>query len=263
MGVRHDVPVNVWGYFEGKPELFAALVAAIAVVGGVVGAKMQANGGRAQAAAAREAAEIAAEAQRASTLWSVRQVQVAEFVQAVREAVRLSDRFYLEPDGGELQNRAHAAYQAASLKKAEIELIASRGVVNAAQAVLLSASEYSMEARSGGPTSYAELTLLRLNFSSDEETARAAEAANAAFYFGGETSYSSRLELLLAVPGLSSAQAYRLARDASHPGQREQSREDANRDLEEKLAEFVVAARDMLNSEDQSAPRLPTRRRWR
>ncbi|MEU9089748.1 hypothetical protein [Streptomyces sp. NPDC048428] len=256
--------MDVWKYFEGKPELFAALVAAIAIVGGVVGAKMQANGGRAQAAAAREAAEIAAEAQRVATLWSVRQVQVAEFVQSVREAVRLSDRFYLEPDGGELQNRAHAAYQTASLKKAEIELIASRGVVNAAQAVLLSASEYSSAARSGGPTAYAELTLLRLIFDGEDQTARAASAANMALNAGSGMSYAPRLELLLAVPGLSEAQAHRLARDSNEPGRRDQTREDLTRDLDEKLTTFVDAARTMLKSEDDIAPAVPPQhRQWR
>ncbi|MEU3690321.1 hypothetical protein [Streptomyces narbonensis] len=67
-------------YFEDNPEIFAAMVAAIAILGGllgsIVGAKIQANGGRDQAAAAREAARIAAEAQRVAALWNVRQSRV-------------------------------------------------------------------------------------------------------------------------------------------------------------------------------------------
>ncbi|MFJ5142761.1 hypothetical protein [Streptomyces sp. NPDC088707] len=69
-------------YFEDNPEIFAALVAAIAILGGllgsIIGAKFQANGGRDQAAAAREAAKIAAEAQHIAALWSVRHMQTAE-----------------------------------------------------------------------------------------------------------------------------------------------------------------------------------------
>ncbi|MGW4701732.1 hypothetical protein [Streptomyces sp. NPDC004285] len=111
-----------WKYFEENPEIAAALVAAIAVVAGIVGAKIQANAGRAQAAAAREAAQIAAEAQRVAALWSVRQVQVAEFLEQIREVRRLGDLFYTQDStDGALTSQFCEAERLMVRKEAEIE----------------------------------------------------------------------------------------------------------------------------------------------
>ncbi|MFE5511658.1 hypothetical protein ACFQ9J_13695 [Streptomyces sp. NPDC056529] len=255
-------------YFEEHATFFGVAVPILAVVGSFAGSWaagwMQARGGRDQAAAAREAATIAAEAQRVAALWTVRQTQVAEFVQGVREVVRLYDRFFLEPDTSDLYFQVEAANQDVSLKKAEIELIASSIVVDAAQAVLVSVVEYSSMARTGGPASYAELILLRLILSDEEEVARAAGTAQSALQEGSGFSYRDRLALLEAVRGISPRQAQRLAHAANHPGQLGEVREDAIRDLDEKLTAFVSAAREMLRSEDDVAPAAPEqRRRWR
>ncbi|MGW8767836.1 hypothetical protein ACWGN5_35730 [Streptomyces sp. NPDC055815] len=151
-------------YFEDNPEIFTGLVAVLALIGAllgsVIGAKIQANGGRDQAAAAREAARIAAEAQRVAALWTVRQVQIAEFVRSVRELMQLYGRLYTENDAG-LYGQVTAAYQAVTLRKAEIDLIASGDVAAAADAVLRSADTFVGEARHGGLMARLEMTALR------------------------------------------------------------------------------------------------------
>ncbi|MFH9736534.1 hypothetical protein ACH4MA_02395 [Streptomyces roseolus] len=153
-------------YFEDNPEIFAAIVAAIAILGSIIGAKIQANGGRDQAAAAREAAQIAAEAQRVAPLWSVRQLQVAEFIRCAREAVVISQRLYeAEPDDEELRRQVHAAYQAMESKAAELILIATEKVVDAVEATLLAAEELEREAMNSGPTAHAESVFTRLYLS--------------------------------------------------------------------------------------------------
>ncbi|MFH8628223.1 hypothetical protein ACH4A8_41165 [Streptomyces vietnamensis] len=89
---------DLWKYFEGKPEFLTAVAAIIAIVGALIGAKIQANSGRAQAAAAREAAQIAAEAQRVAALWTVRQVQVAELIRSANTLYRKSSRLWKVED---------------------------------------------------------------------------------------------------------------------------------------------------------------------
>ncbi|MFF9147200.1 hypothetical protein ACF1BN_20310 [Streptomyces sp. NPDC014861] len=257
-------------YFEDNPEIFAALVAAIAILGGllgsVIGAKIQANGGRAQADAAQKAAEIAAEAQRVAALWNVRQLQVAEFIRCVREAVATSQRLYeAEPDDQELRQLVHAAYQAIEFKAAELILIATEEVVNVVEATLLAAEELEQEAMDSGPTAHAEAVFTRLYLSRDMETARAARVAqNVLNAETGET-YESRTRALRGVPGLSETLAHELAVN-SGGGNRLQWIETGGRKsnvLEEKLAELVRATRTMLRSEDDVAPATPEpRRRW-
>ncbi|MFC8177210.1 hypothetical protein, partial [Streptomyces sp. NPDC057325] len=127
-------------YFEDNPEIFAALMAAIAIVGGligsIIGAKIQANGGRDQAAAAREAAKIAAEAQHVAALWSVRQAQVAEFIHSLREVRRVSMLYYdHHATTADLGTQLREAQQALGRRRAEIELIVPETVVLAAKEV--------------------------------------------------------------------------------------------------------------------------------
>ncbi|GGT54670.1 hypothetical protein GCM10010271_68170 [Streptomyces kurssanovii] len=159
-------------YFEENPDLFAAVVAALAIVGGllgsVIGAKIQANGGRDQAAAAREAAKIAAEAQRVAALWTVRQVQIAEFIQGVREVRRISDLFYKQNavvDGLDVQ--LSEAQQVVSRKLAEIELIVPFAVVLAAQKVTESLDCHVRLVHVAGPAEYFLQYVQRQVFSED------------------------------------------------------------------------------------------------
>lgn len=126
-------------WIEANPEAFAALVAVLAIVGGLagslIGAKIQANGGRDQAAAAREAAQIAGESQRAAALWTVRQVQAAAYIQQAREVMRIGEPMFTHNDAaGGLSEQVHAATQDLGHRRAELELVATRAVVAAARA---------------------------------------------------------------------------------------------------------------------------------
>ncbi|MET9346268.1 hypothetical protein [Streptomyces termitum] len=124
-------------YFEDNPEIFAALVAALAILGGflgsIIGAKIQANGGRDQAAAAREAAAATNEAQRVAALWTVRHVHMAELLQRVDEVHRLARLFFAEDSTSGLESQLREARQAVVQKQAEVELIAPGPVVDAAR----------------------------------------------------------------------------------------------------------------------------------
>ncbi|MFE5483018.1 hypothetical protein [Streptomyces sp. NPDC056527] len=163
-------------YFEENPDLFAALVALVAVVGGlagsVIGAKIQANGGRAQATAAREAAQISSEAQRVAALWTVRHVQTAEFIQQARQVVRAADRAYTTDDEGSVRE----ALQVLTQKQAQVELIASRCVIDGAANVVRSVEDFARLALKRGPAAYAEFVLQRI-MTSGSCTVEVVEAA--------------------------------------------------------------------------------------
>ncbi|MFE5484062.1 hypothetical protein [Streptomyces sp. NPDC056527] len=79
---------NAIDFVKDNPEVFAALVAAIGILGGIAGnwisAAVQAAGGRAQANAAVDAARISAEAQRMAALREDRKAQLAVFIRCAR-----------------------------------------------------------------------------------------------------------------------------------------------------------------------------------
>ncbi|MFE7595577.1 hypothetical protein [Streptomyces sp. NPDC057494] len=257
---------GLWKYFEENNEIFAALVAVLAIggglVGSIIGAKIQANGGRDQAAAAREAAEIAAEAQRVAALWTVRQVQVAEFIRSVREVVWTSNRLVqaLDPDS---LTQAETARQAMGLRVAEIELVVPLSVLAKAYGTYASAVEYWELAWGKAPVVSAERALHRLVRSSDLETASAAVAA-ARLLLDDDASGTDLWSALAAVPGLPSEQVTLLTErrgDTGHSIARQ--RQEATRLLDERTTELVEAAREMLKSEDDVASAVPQqRRRW-
>ncbi|MFC9490729.1 hypothetical protein ACFTZM_32275, partial [Streptomyces hydrogenans] len=128
-------------FFEEHAAFFAVVVPIATIVASFAGSWaagwMQARGGRDQAAAAREAAAATNEAQRVAALWTVRQVQVAEFVQRVRELVRVSELFYERNNADRsISVQIGEARQALVQKQAEIELIAPKVVVQAADSVV-------------------------------------------------------------------------------------------------------------------------------
>ncbi|MCX5232918.1 hypothetical protein [Streptomyces sp. NBC_00233] len=257
---------GLWKYFEENHEIFAALVAFLAIGGGllgsVIGAKIQANGGRDQAAAAREAAQTAAEAQRVAALWSVRQVQTAEFIRSVRELVWSSNRLFEVLDS-DSQTQAEAARQALGLRVAEIELVVPRDVMTTAHAVYESAVQYWDLAWTASPLLSAERNLRLLAGSNDPETGRAALEAIRVLYDDG-ASHLARLGALTAVPGLPHHQVVLLVENRRDPEPSVwHQKDEAGRALNERMDELVTAARAMLRSEDDVAPAVPEqRRRW-
>ncbi|MFD8009556.1 hypothetical protein [Streptomyces sp. NPDC058955] len=257
-------------YFEDNPEIFAALVAAIAILGGllgsVMGARIQANGGRDQAAAAREAAEIAAEAQRVAALWSVRQLQVAEFIRSVREMMSVYNGMYRSDDDAESRRaRVDAASKEMALREAEIRLIAPAKVAHAATEVSRAAKKAGVGAMRWGPLAGGRVALRRLCDSEDDAVRHEARAARRVLD-DESSSRTARRQALSAVEGLSGEHIRRLSEPPTKPTQRIVEGKDAHqREVDAKMARLVNAAREMLKSEDDVPPALPApkqRRGW-
>ncbi|MFE1378174.1 hypothetical protein ACFW6S_04340 [Streptomyces sp. NPDC058740] len=252
-------------YFEDNPEIFAALVAALAIVGsylaGVRGAKIQANGGLDQAAAAREAAQIAAEAQRVAALWTVRQTQVAAFIEGVREVQHVSGLFY-EQDmtASDLNAQLREAQKLLGRRRAEIELIVSEDVVVAAHEVIESLNRLVALGRIAGPGEYFTLALNRQMFGDDpaesalaRQAVDALDALRAAAETGDVAAASDQARMLrraaqdVAATGASFASSAIVAAAAFTPGMAASVTEHRD-DLDAKMAVLVDAARAMLRS---------------
>ncbi|MFE5106002.1 hypothetical protein [Streptomyces sp. NPDC056663] len=265
--------MDVWSYFEGKPEIFAALVALLVGVGAVLGAKIQANGGRDQAAAAREAAKIAAEAQHVAALWTVRQVQVAEYMQRVREVERLIERLYTEDSSnGELEARLGEAEQAMDQKQAELELIASEAVVEAAMKLREAVWHARSYAVKTGPLRYAQLVIyIQMDSDDPGDVAIAQQAREAVEELHAAKRQGNRMEIerahrqarvaLCEVEAITNDLASSaLPKFAENGWLLEQ--DSGQFSLLRKMETLVSAAREMLRSEDNVAPTVPPQRRW-
>ncbi|WP_189951359.1 hypothetical protein [Streptomyces roseolus] len=275
-------------YFEDNPEIFAALVAAIAILGGllgsIIGAKIQANGGRDQAAAAREAARIAAEAQHVAALWSARQVQTAEFIQKVNEIRLLSGLWYTQDaDDTGLETAIRDAWQANGRKRTEVILIAPAGVVTAVRGVVEALDNLlRLDKRLGSMTYVFERVSLLLLSEDQEVSSKAHEVLgdmallrNAAPGRMTSSSFSPArpegeldairariLSVVQELPGMSQRHAYTASRsEGVRDLQSEKSQ--AENELDAREAVLIEAAREMLRSEDRVVPApVPVQRRW-
>ncbi|GGR51677.1 hypothetical protein [Streptomyces roseolus] len=268
--------MDVWNYFEGRPEIFAAVVAAVGIVGAVVGARIQANGGRAQAAAAREAAQIAADAQREAALWSVRQVRTAEFIQKVREVERICELFYSEGDlvGQRVPGKLHDAFQEMIQKHAEIALMAPSPVVHATNFVGSAVEDLAELATSAGPGEFLRGALIDMSVSEDPDSSSKAfraidalsELASARLANENRAVLFSRAfidatEALRDIPGISDAHIGSALTEFPFVVRDEKLRR--KQAVAESGGALVEAARAMLRSEDNvTLVRLPRARRW-
>ncbi|MFF2306016.1 hypothetical protein ACFVVP_26355 [Streptomyces sp. NPDC058128] len=250
-------------YFEDNPEIFAALVAAIAILGGllgsVIGARIQANGGRDQAAAAREAAQIAAEAQRVAALWTVRQVQVAELIRTANALIEMCDRLWLA-GGDELAGQLTAASAAVSSRWNEVRLIVTEKVEEAAGELARSAIAVEENSQQNAPVIHARNHLARI-VGDDQNVANEIAEIVAA----DEDAQDRSRALCNIIPGLSEEHAYHYV--AFHRISSMGIMQRTNRvrhDFNEALSALVREAREMLRAQDDVAPAPATqRRRWR
>ncbi|MFB6632178.1 hypothetical protein ACFCWY_19995 [Streptomyces sp. NPDC056362] len=264
-------------YFEDNPEIFAALVAAIAIVGGllgsVFGAKIQARSGQDQASAAREAAQIAAEAQRLAALWTVRQVQVAEFVHSARAVRRMIDSYYTRnPFDGTSRTQLQEAEQAMFQKEAEIELIVPRAVARAAEALVDTLDALAGIAIFTAPGKYVARTLSEKAVGEDGDASvlarRALGALSEWVAIRDSTDPVERNRVSRnAVQAVQSALG--MNREEAHGAlvsiemtELSERRERLGGELEAQMEPLVAAAREMLRSEDDIAPAVPQQRRW-
>ncbi|MEU6168062.1 hypothetical protein [Streptomyces tanashiensis] len=257
-------------YFENNPDLFAAFIAALAIIGGLagslLGAKIQANGGRDQAQAAREAAEIAAEAQRVAALWSVRQVQTAEFIQQVREVSRAAEQLYTQEITAELTEQVRDACQVMLLKQTEIELVASNAVIVSADVLVKSVEEAVELAQRRGPSRHAQTLLNQLCFHSDRQVGSRALQVRTALDDLRSSNLDHGSDVLMTgfydaveggVAGLTEDHIRRLRYDMTEP-ELGPLRAAATHDLNVKTTFLIEAARDMLRSNDDVRLRQPS-----
>ncbi|MER5966679.1 hypothetical protein [Streptomyces sp. NPDC002057] len=267
-------------YFEDNPEIFAALVAAIAILGGllgsVIGAKIQAKSGQDQAAAAREAAQIAAEAQRVAALWTVRQIQVAEFIQSAREFERgildsLSGKN--NPFDPAVNNQRNEVRHALLRKQAEIELVAPSSVAEVADAVFQKLDTFENVVNFLWPEAYVTAALNRQVRRDDPAASALAVAARSAVdqwhvahEANAEDASSKRREAhqaLRSAMGLTTEDAEIVLLSIVVLPILSGAREERQNELKELMAALVGAAREMLRSDDDVAPTVPPqRRRW-
>ncbi|MFE6853940.1 hypothetical protein ACFVDH_24485 [Streptomyces sp. NPDC057674] len=248
--------MDVWKYLVENPELVGALVAAF--IGSLGGGWIQARGGRAQAAAAQKAAEITAEAQRVAGLWNVRQVQVAEFIRSIREATQSAERHYREGYEPPLRDEVRGAFREAALRKAEVQLVASREVMSAAETVMGCADELMSAVRRNWPYSYAETMLVELLNHEDEAIRDRASTAQRICEEPG-TSFRERKDAFLAA-GLPARFAGRLAQGSRPPVG--EIRRELRGAVDAALLALVEATRLMLRSDDDVPPSVPRQRRW-
>ncbi|WP_432112818.1 hypothetical protein [Streptomyces sp. S1] len=249
-------------YFEDNPEIFTALVAAIAIVGGlvgsIIGAKIQANGGRDQAAAAREAAKIAAEAQRVSALWTARQIQLAELLRSANTLIEMCDRMWL--DGGEeLAGEVTAAGAAVSSRWNEARLIVTENVAQAAGELASVAMAVEGDAQLFAPIMHARNALDRLL----SEQVGLAEEVGSILAMNDEG--DNRLRALRnVVPSLTEEQLRTVIAYHGVPdGSLREGTRIVRQDFNEALIVLVREAREMLRAQDDVAPAVPEqRRRW-
>ncbi|MFC8177211.1 hypothetical protein [Streptomyces sp. NPDC057325] len=251
-------------YFESNPEIFAALVAAFAIVGsyfaGVRGAKIQARGGQDQAAAAREAAQIAAEAQRIAALWAVQQAQSAEFIRSVRELGRIADQLTHHPHDESLHEYGEAVVREVVLRYAEIELTAHRRVVQVAKIsegmVLRRFRRQQVRAKI-----YRAREALEQLSSSTDGNSVARDALDV--FLARRGTDDERRQIFLSVPELTGDQVDYLVRGSSNADATADEWTQHEREgLQMALKMFVTGTRRMLRSEDGITPVVPEQRRW-
>ncbi|MFF4642226.1 hypothetical protein [Streptomyces sp. NPDC001389] len=147
---------------KNNPEVFAALVAALGIAGGILGnwisAKVQVAGGQAQAVAAVDAARIASEAQRTAALREDRKTQIAAFVRSAREILKhtelaLTEEGHLEP--------AQSHWEELMQLEGQLELVAPETVLDQAVRVVEAVSNSLELAILRGPGARARLKLSR------------------------------------------------------------------------------------------------------
>ncbi|MET7540036.1 hypothetical protein [Streptomyces sp. NPDC005507] len=118
-----------------NPEVFAALVALVAVFGGLagsyIGAKIQAGSGRAQANAATDAAQIMVEYQHLATFHADRRAVLASYLSKTTAAIRSIGQVI----DGEAQDM-EAALDTLEVVHGELELVAPPDVVTAGRNLL-------------------------------------------------------------------------------------------------------------------------------
>ncbi|MFF2306015.1 hypothetical protein ACFVVP_26350 [Streptomyces sp. NPDC058128] len=260
---------GLWKYLVENPEILGALVAAF--IGSLGGGWVQAKGGHAQAKAAQKAAEIAAEAQRVAALWTVRHVQMAEFIQLAREVQRVTESFYSENEtDGSLTLRVNEAQDALFRKQAEIDLIVPNSVVQAAIAVVDCLTRLVTIEPIVGQAEFFRVALSEVARGNDRgaaQRAREAESALQAWHRAGDSddrdaltaAYTSASEAVREAIAVTDEQVAIIMASStrSHwPWQRDQARGA----LSDRSLELLTAAREMLKSEDDLAPAV--QRRW-
>lgn len=245
-------------FVKSNPEVFAALVAAIGIVGGIAGnwisARVQAAGGKAQANAAVDAARITTEAERMAALREDRKVQIAAFIRCAREILKHTELMFLE-EGHE--EATEAGHEELMQLEGQLELVAPETVLAHAERVMDGVGRSIELAFQRGPGARAERALTRVHREGHPAAHRAVRclaelrAAHSAGdeNLGEQQAFRSAATTALDdVPSLTNEQKHLLVLDATwpplDPALREitTARANAVRDL-------VSAARSVLGAD--------------
>ncbi|MFF4013310.1 hypothetical protein [Streptomyces sp. NPDC001717] len=249
---------------EHATTLLALLTLVSAFGGAVLGAKIQANGGRAQALAAQKAAETAAAAalqavreqtdraaaaSHAAAVRDERMGAIADLLRTVREFTRTLDQLYSEPDEASVD----AAYGHFFQARSAVELLAPTALTATFTRVLVTAENLAALARKRAEAKRASERLSRLSyqFEGQAEEARLAlellAALRTAAVAGEDEAGPFRLAhgALCLVSGLTSAEQLALVFDHKRPALEPvlaQHREEHS----EAMAAFITQARIVL-----------------
>lgn len=258
-------------------EITIALIGAAGVcgtiAGTIVGARIQAHGGYAQAQAARDAAATAARAARRQALHDLRWTSLTALLRAAAECMEATGQMYTSSEARADAGRAEVerAYHAYRLVQAEAELAAPpelREALDRMRQVVMGAwHDVRMQApteraqraldelcREGDPAAiYAKGALTRL---------RSSEAPLWNPLFGNPPAeYEEVIDALNAVPRLDRQQVRLLLANAAVPLEYErnrfenvrgarQARTERQRAYEAARHQLIAAARDVLNTNE-------------
>ncbi|MFF7393274.1 hypothetical protein ACFZAE_33145 [Streptomyces scabiei] len=221
-------------------EITVALIGAAGVcgtiVGTVVGARIQAHGGHAQAQAARDAAATAAQAARRQALHELRWTTLTALLRSAGECMEATEQMYTSSQARADAERAEVeqVYHAFRLVHAEAELAAPPGMED----VLARMNRVVMGAYDGArmraPTERALRALDELSREGDPAAIRAKEALTRLRTVGAPLwsphrgdpppEYEEVIEALNAVPRLDRQQVRLLLASAAVPFEYERSR---------------------------------------
>lgn len=219
-------------------EIMVALIGAAGVcgtiVGTVVGARIQAHGGHAQAQAARDAADTAAKSMRHQALRELRWTVLTAYLRAAGECMEATDQRYTSS-----QSRAEAdrAYHAYGLAHAEAELAAPPGMDDVLADMHRGVQGAYQAARRRAPTEQALRALDELSRADEPAAVRAKvalarlRAADAPLWNPRRAGdpppqYAEVIEALYAVPQLDRDQVRLLIESAAVPHEHERNPRD-------------------------------------
>ncbi|MEU6486115.1 hypothetical protein [Streptomyces sp. NPDC046887] len=237
----------------------SAFIGAVAVggtaLGTVLGGWVQARGGRAQAQAAQQAAEIAARAAHQQALYERRWSLLAAFLRAASECMEAADQLYTTDSLPEARRRWHAC----TLAHAEAELGAPAALLGPVDELRAAVGRMYRTAQRSAPASRALKEVRRRAKQGEERAVHALGAmealweADRSLPLTGRTSapeYANAEQALNALPGYDEEHAALLMGRTSRQWQAARADREARKDDHQQARrELVTAAREVFGTD--------------